>query len=205
MSNHSRFRVRNAVRRPQVHRIAATCCLAAVGFTTGCATFDSDAPTRQVTMANLNGEESQNPTTDPDSPCAAHAIDGSINSTESGAGHTVYTIALTNTGPACTMFGYPGVSLTDSAGAQVGAAARRDTGNKPLQIRLESGEAAEFMVRVAVPYTHSLGECQPTEQTSGMKIYPPNDSGFLTLDLSVATCANPRVITMDVGSVYPAS
>src|ERR1700743_575743 len=59
--------------------------------------------------------------------CATANLHITLGSGGAGAGTDFTVLDFTNSGTStCTLFGFPGVSLTNSAGAQIGAAATRN-------------------------------------------------------------------------------
>lgn len=106
-----------------------------------------------------------------------------------GAGGTNYiTYPLTNTGAtACTMFGYPGVSVIDSSGAIVQQAARRNPiltpSTAPTGVLTVAAHASVYFVVSAV-------DTDPDPQRTGvrtgprLRVYPPNQTSALVQSLS---------------------
>ncbi|MCL0120883.1 DUF4232 domain-containing protein [Corynebacterium pygosceleis] len=174
---------------------------------TGC----TDHNRSEVTLAGSAGVEDgtgdgNSPTdrsTPPDlsAPCPAAQLTAAVDSTNAGAGHTFYTVRLTNNGSPCTLSGYPGVSLIDAAGNQVGAAADREIGAKGHPTRLDTGSSATFSTRFSQPHAYNPEACEPTERAQHMKIYPPNDTGWLTIPVSQSTCGSDRISTITVTGV----
>ncbi|MCK7675730.1 DUF4232 domain-containing protein [Corynebacterium pygosceleis] len=174
---------------------------------TGC----TDHNRSEVTLAGGTGVEEDTPghdsrprppaPVDPSTPCPAAQLSATVDSTNAGAGHTFYTVRLTNNGRPCTLSGYPGVSLIDAAGNQVGAAADREPGAKGHPTRLDTGSSATFSTRFSQPHAYSPEACEPTERAQHMKIYPPNDTGWLTIPVSQPTCGSDEVSTITVTGV----
>ncbi|MBN9644820.1 DUF4232 domain-containing protein [Corynebacterium mendelii] len=135
--------------------------------------------------------------------CRAGNIDGTIDSTQSGAGSVMRTVRLTNRGPACTMYGYPGVSVTDAGGNQLGAAAEREGALQPESVRLDTGQSAHFHMRMSNARIFDPTVCQPVDTVAFIKIYPPNDTGSLSLPATGAACADPSTPFLFTGAVNP--
>ncbi|MCK7678107.1 DUF4232 domain-containing protein [Corynebacterium sp. CCM 9186] len=188
---------------------ALLACFAAVSaLSTGCADHNHSEVTLAGTSdmgrspAGATGTTPSQPLPkDPSRTCPAEQLDATVDSTSAGAGHTFYSIRLTNTGDPCSLSGYPGVSLIDAAGNQVGAAADREIGAKGTPVRLENGSSAVFSTRFSQPYAYEAEVCQPTERAQQIKIYPPNDTGWLTIPVSQPTCGSERVPTITVTGV----
>jgi hypothetical protein len=82
------------------------------------------------------------------------------------------------------MQGYPGVSLVDSGGAQVGAAAAR-TGQAAPLVTLTGGQSTTAIFRQANP---GIINCTPVA-VQGFRVYPPNQTAsVIAPDPSLTTC-----------------
>ncbi|MEZ2122323.1 DUF4232 domain-containing protein [Corynebacterium sp. CCM 9203] len=135
--------------------------------------------------------------------CSADRLTATIDSTSAGAGHTFHVIRLTNIGDPCTLSGYPGVSLIDATGSQVGAASDRESGAEGSPALLYTGGSAVFSVSFSQPYAYGRDICEPTERARQLKIYPPNDTGWLTVPMNEPTCGSEQVSTISVTGVKP--
>lgn len=104
-----------------------------------------------------------------------------------GAAGSIYTpLIFTNTGAVpCTLDGHPGVSFVDGAGNQIGPSAERTTGSTPTVTLAPGGQAH------ATLQTHDAGffgdECVPV-QAARLKVYPPDETAFMTIDFGFAVC-----------------
>ncbi len=136
----------------------------------------------------------------PPGTCPTAVLAPSLGSANGYAGGTGYVLTLRNTGSrACTLLGYPGVSLVaGDQGNQVGAAAVRDPGATPSVV-LAPGKAAEAVVLVA-DAGNFPASCRPV-QARGLRVYPPGDFLSLYLPDALRTCANPADRTLQVGPV----
>ncbi len=121
------------------------------------------------------------------------------------AGSIILTLVFTNTssGP-CTLFGFPGVSYVGADGeTQVGSAAVRSP--RPGQtVLLKPGQSASSQVRAANVRNYPAEECEPTP-VSGIRVYPPGDTGSVVLPRASTGCAtsSPNVTQLDVTPVVP--
>lgn len=90
------------------------------------------------------------------------------------AGSTYQPIVFTNTGTAsCTLSGYPGVSyVAPRSGAQVGAAATRDTGVAPHTVTLAPGGHAASLLQLVDYINYPASSCA-AKPVSGLRVYPP--------------------------------
>jgi hypothetical protein len=107
------------------------------------------------------------------------------------AGSIYLQILFTNTtGSACTLFGYPGVSLvTGQAGSQVGSAATRDPSQPARSIMLTADGVAHARLRVVQAPNYPETSCKPTT-ASTLKIFPPGQTAPLYLAFPTQTCAS---------------
>jgi hypothetical protein len=111
-----------------------------------------------------------------------------------GAAGTFYSVVdFTNVSKAsCTLYGYPGVSLRNASGAQIGAAGTRDAAVTPTVITLTPGATANTSVGVTDPGVYPSGKCDPAT-SSYLRIYPPNQTVYYDLSFKEATCSNPSI------------
>ncbi|SHF72771.1 Protein of unknown function [Jatrophihabitans endophyticus] len=97
-----------------------------------------------------------------------------------GAGGTAYiTYPLQNVGDrACTLFGYPGVSVVDDAGDIVQHAAKRmhpgATNATPRLVTLAPGGKVTFLV--SATDTDPDPACRGTRTGGRLRVYPPNQT-----------------------------
>ena len=137
---------------------------------------------------------------------ASAAASGSVAATTGGAGGgaagSFYSvIGFTNTSnAACTLYGYPGVSLTTASGAQIGAAATRDATAAPRLVTLAPGATANAELRMTDPTVYSAGKCQPTT-SAFLKIYPPNQTQPVQISFRGPTCASIAIKMLSIGVV----
>jgi hypothetical protein len=114
----------------------------------------------------------------PGSPAASHRCHASdlhvsVTKGSGGAGSIYYTIRFTNvSSSACTLDGYPGVSVAKhDGGKRVGKAASRDHQVRPRLVTIARGATAHAYLQVTDP-----GELSPAcSPTNGhwVKVYPP--------------------------------
>ncbi|WP_194293295.1 DUF4232 domain-containing protein [Actinomadura macrotermitis] len=110
--------------------------------------------------------------------CASVHLRPSLANGDAAAGNLYFTLRLTNTGStACTLFGYPGVSLIRRDGSTIGRPATHE-GAQGQTVRLAPGGSA-----TAVLHTANKGvsdkPCWPVPDL--LKIYPPGRTEPLTL------------------------
>jgi Protein of unknown function (DUF4232) len=134
--------------------------------------------------------------------CLTTHLGVSLAETGAAAGSVYDTIRLTNSGAAaCTLHGYPGVSLVGHGnGTQIGAPARPDHGFTPKTVTVPSGASTTFIVQVTRAANYPTSDCSPAP-ADGLRIYPPGDTTALYLPLrDITGCAR---TTVDVLTVRP--
>jgi hypothetical protein len=121
-----------------------------------------------------------------------------------GAAGSFYSfIDFTNTSSAsCTLYGYPGVSLTAASGAQIGAAATRDATTAAATIKLPPGATANAVLRMTDPTVYSTTKCQPVT-SAYLKVYPPNQTQSVKVAFKGGTCASSSVKMLSIRVVTP--
>jgi Protein of unknown function (DUF4232) len=136
--------------------------------------------------------------------CATRDLQVKVGTAEGAAGSTYQYIDFTNIGSAaCTLYGYPGVSL--AAGkpvAQVGAAAARSTTAGPTLVTLRPGGTGNSLLRVTVAQNYPSAACSP-KTTTYLQIYPPNQTTPIFLTFSSTGCASAAVKLLTIGVVQP--
>jgi hypothetical protein len=114
------------------------------------------------------------------------------------AGSFYYTLELTNlSGRSCTLYGYPGVSAVNLAGGQIGASARRESGQSTARVTLAQGASATAVLRITDTGDYSAGQCRPT-LAAGLRVYPPGQSSSRVVPFPFQACASSAVKTLSV-------
>jgi len=121
------------------------------------------------------------------------------------AGGVYQVIDFTNTsGSACTLTGYPGVSLVSGpSSTQIGLAAKRSTATPVKKITLASGATANALLQIVDALNFPSASCGPTKATA-LKIYPPNQTVSVLLPNTSNGCSKPVQI-MYIGAVQAGS
>lgn len=128
------------------------------------------APTKTVTETTCNADE-----------LSLSVGQGS----GSGAGTLSYDLILTNTGKrTCTLGGYPGVSLVNNNGNQIGSPANRTANVQEKTLTLAPNTKVKAPVKVANSTNFPSGECK--DGATKFRVYPPNDTGYLSVALPAA-------------------
>lgn len=195
----------NRVHTPLTLCAATTAALAAVLTLSACSSNDGSADASSVADAAVTASPSSSSSTPAAAaavaPCAAHNLVGTIEQVQGAAGSTIIDVSLRNDGPSCTVAGFPGVSLIDVDGSQIGAAADREPASAtPQSLTLATGDAASFSVRSTNALAFDPKECNTIDSTA-LKVYPPADTEWVTLPLTVATCGNEQIHTLFTGMV----
>jgi hypothetical protein len=119
------------------------------------------------------------------------------------AGSEYATVTFTNRGSrACTLYGYPGVSVgTGMPFQQVGMAAAENPSPPRELVTLPPGGAASSILQVADAGNYSAGQCHP-QRVSQLQVYPPNQTQALHVAFSTTGCAG-QVRQLTVSVVQP--
>lgn len=97
-----------------------------------------------------------------------------------GAGTLNQLIVLTNTSKrTCILGGFPGVSLVNDNGNQIGSPAVRASNYEEKKLTLAPGNQAKATVSFHDPSNYDPGTCK-TGATK-LRVYPPNDTGYLSV------------------------
>jgi Protein of unknown function (DUF4232) len=138
--------------------------------------------------------------------CATTGLKTTIGNSGGGTAGSTYTVIdFTNTSQAsCTLYGYPGVSLTTASAAQIGAAATRSTTSAPKLITLAPGATGNAVLRITDPTVYPAGTCGPAT-SAYLKIYPPNQTQPVQLPFKMAACSKSSVKLLSVGVVTAGS
>jgi hypothetical protein len=136
--------------------------------------------------------------------CTTTDLKGSTANGGGGTPGANYSfIDFTNTsGTSCTLYGYPGVSLTAGSGAQIGAAATRSTTTAAKLVTLAPGATANAELRTTDPTVYPTGQCQPTT-SAYLKVYPPDQTQPVQIPSTGTTCANSAIKMLAIGVVSP--
>lgn len=105
--------------------------------------------------------------------CTTDQLQENVINPNGAAGSTYYTITFRNVGSsACTLYGYPGVSL-EKYGKEIGQSASWDHSVPPASVNLNPGATAYAALRITDAYNYPPTECTP-EQAAGIAIIAPN-------------------------------
>jgi len=117
--------------------------------------------------------------------CLTFQLHAFIAGQNAGAGNIFTTVALRNSsGAACSITGYPGISLIDSRYRQIGRAARWDP--RPVRrVLLLPGGAASTMIRSLNPGVGTT-DCLPP--SAALRIFPPDERVPLFVPARLSEC-----------------
>jgi hypothetical protein len=107
-----------------------------------------------------------------------------------GARSTYVTLKFTNqSGRACTLTGYPGVSALDLRGRALGSPASRDPSTKRT-VCLANGATASATVRIAFAGNFPPSGCR-RRAAAGLRVYPPDPTAAKTVPIPFEACSLP--------------
>lgn len=131
-----------------------------------------------------------------------HAAPGAAQGT---AGSVYVAIVFTNlSNRACTLYGYPGVSLANGTPIrQVGLAATENPTPPRELVTLRPHGTASALLRIVDAGNYSTAQCGPVT-TSWLQVFPPNQTVPLYVHYSSNACAKP-VHLLSVNVVQPGS
>ena len=116
--------------------------------------------------------------------CATAQLTAALGGGDAGAGNLYRDLLLTNHGSAsCVVTGFPGVSLLDAQGRQIGAAATFDHSFSYAPVVLAPGQTASDTI-----HTLNAGATSCTGTSTSLRIYPPDDKASLVVPGQVMLC-----------------
>lgn len=139
-------------------------------------------------------------------PCPTSNLQVRLGTSSGAAGSSYLPIVFTNTGnAACTLYGYPGVSLAaGNPPAQIGTAAARNANEAPKLVTLAPGGTANATLQVTVAGNYPAGTCSPAP-ASTLVVYPPNQTASASVPFSTTGCAAQGVNILHVSVVQAGS
>ena len=186
--------------------VAALIC---VGMAAGCASSSSSSSSSSspapASSASSSSPAAAGGTTAPAPPatsqspagggplaCATSDLKVTLGAPNGYAGGVYETIVFTNTsGDACSLYGYPGVSLvTAPPYKQIGLAAKRVATTPVKLIVLRPGTRANAVLQVVDALNFGAATCSPT-QAAFLRVYPPNQTVPVYLPNTSDACTKP--------------
>ncbi|MEE4540606.1 DUF4232 domain-containing protein [Streptomyces sp. V4-01] len=121
--------------------------------------------------------------------CATSQLTAGLGGGDAGAGNLYRYLVLTNhSATACHVNGYPGLSMLDANGRQIGAPATRDE-RAHTQVVLKPGGSASDTIHTV----NGQGTCLPASVT--LRIYPPGNTASLDFPGQVTDCDDQFTVT----------
>lgn len=137
----------------------------------------------ETTNTNTSNENSTNvqPKVVTEPTCNADELSLTLGEGDGGsAGSLSTSLVFTNIGTReCTLGGYPGVSLVNDNGNQIGSPAERITGEEAKTITLGAQASATALVVYPEESNFDAGTC--SDGATKLRVYPPNDYGYLSI------------------------
>lgn len=160
----------------------------------------SSAPPAAVTPS---GNASQAPAGP--GPCATSALKVKVGLGQGTAGSVYTVIDFTNISNAsCTLYGYPGVSLTTGKPvAQIGQAAVENPLTPRRLVSLVPGATGNALLQVVDALNYPKSACDPVT-AHYLRVYPPNQTASVLLPYKTVGCAKGRKL-LTVNVVIPGS
>jgi hypothetical protein len=164
------------------------------GSTASSSTTTTVAPTSTTSASSGTMRPSSSaagPTTTarsaPGAGCVAAHLKVTLGDGGAAAGSRYQTVIFTNTGDvACTLTGYPGVSLLDGSGARIGPPAGRESGDvAKVSLAADGGEASFF-----IHTTADLSGTGCEAPSASIAVIAPNDTTTMTVPGAITVCGS---------------
>jgi len=127
------------------------------------------------------------------STCRSADLSASIQHAQGAAGTFYYPVELTNqSAHACTLRGYPTVSVVDAGGSRLGLLAGRAPLTTPVAAHLSPGASATTVIA----WSDVLNECDAHVHASGFRIQLPGQPGQHYVAQSLQVCVERPVMTV---------
>src|SRR5262244_334608 len=203
--------VMDATLRVARRAIAAAALTSVAALATACGSSSSTATGNGATpssTAPASTPAAATPTAPATSPAAAagpascptRSLRLKLGATQVAAGSVYTAIDFTNTSNVtCTLYGYPGVSLTTGKPvAQIGKSAAENPATPRQLVTLRPQATANAVLRIVNALNFSKSRCDP-QPTHYLKVYPPNQTRSALIPYKTQMCAKPiDILTVDV-------
>ena len=194
-------------RRPASWMAVAAICAGAAGCSSSSSAPATPATTTVTATATVTAAPagSATATSTPTSPagtpaCATSSLHVTPGAPEGYAGGVYQAIIFTNAaGSACTLYGYPGVSLVSASHTQIGLAASRSSATPVKLITLAPGAAASAQLQIVDALNFPASTCEPVK-AAYLRVYPPGQTVPVYLANTSQTCSKP-VQTLRISAV----
>jgi hypothetical protein len=164
-------------------------------------TATSSAPSQATTpAATASGPQTSAPPAGT-AACATSNLRISLGNGGAAAGTDFTIIDFTNSGStSCTLYGFPGVSLTNSSGAQIGAAATRNPSTPASTVTLAPGGKANAQLGVGNALNYPTADCKPAS-SAHLKVFPPGQTQSIEVAFSTTGCTVVTAHQLSVSAV----
>ncbi|WP_261386633.1 DUF4232 domain-containing protein [Streptomyces sp. BK340] len=136
-------------------------------------------------------------------PCPTRYLNARSGVSQGAAGSVYQVIDFTNISKsACTLYGYPGVSLAGGSPVrQIGPAATRSTITPPTLVTLAPGATGNALLRITNAGNYPEEQCHPTV-AQYLQVYPPGQTTPIYVAYSSTACAG-TVGILSVSTLQP--
>ena len=196
--------------------VAVAALTGVAAFVAACNSASTPAPTKTVTVtvsphssttpsaAAVAPSANVSPAGGP-GPCATSSLQVKLGLAQGAAGSVYTAIDFTNTSnTSCTLYGYPGVSLTTGKpAAQIGQSAVENPLTPRRLVTLVPGATGNALLRVVDALNYPKSACDPVT-AHYLRVYPPNQTASVLLPYKTVGCAKGRKL-LTVNVVIPGS
>jgi hypothetical protein len=135
--------------------------------------------------------------------CAAAGLVIWLGQGNGAAGSVYYKIEFTNeSGRACTLTGYPGVSAINIGYRQLGSAAAREDSVRPRTVTVANNATATAVLRIVSVGVLPASRCRPVN-AAGLRVFPPNRRAAKIIPFPFAACSRAGASYLTVRAVQP--
>ena len=163
----------------------------------------SPAPSPSAVSPSAPGTSSPSPVATAAAPvvCAAAHLRLSVVQADSGAGQSHQQLVLRNSGDACTLHGYPGVSFVDANGRLMGSPAAESPATV-RRVSLAHDGAAAALLTYSNADAYADSSCRP-QQASRVRLYPPGLKASLLAADPIEVCTAVHSGQLHIGAMEP--
>ena len=172
----------------------------AAGSNAAPATSDSTTPAATSAATTPAAQATTPAASSGPSPCPTRSLHVKLGATQGTAGSVYTTIVFTNVSNAtCTLYGYPGVSLTTGKPVTViGKTAKENPATPRRLVTLQPQTSANALLRIVDAQNYPASQCDPKNSTY-LQVYPPNQTAPIRIKRTTLACAGPiSLMTVDV-------
>ncbi|MEY9846918.1 DUF4232 domain-containing protein [Streptacidiphilus sp. MAP5-3] len=125
--------------------------------------------------------------------CSASQLTAALGGGDAGAGQIYTYLVVTNhSSSACQVAGYPGLSMLDAHGTEIGVPATRESMTYSSVV-LAPGASASDTIHTANRQTDNPGECLPA--STDLRMYAPGSKVALTFPGKITDCDHTFSVT----------